>query len=148
MHKMEDIVATFLADAHPEGKVIPHKYFWDLFGLDKPLPHTPNAKAEREKLHFTTCMDRLKSALLDHKLDLQNVYSQGRRLVPYLERVSCAAEDNDKIIKKALRNRRKRMLAIEHPEQLPLPQQRVRELVLITDDTIMKMVNSRKRYPT
>ena len=95
---------SFLRQGWKCGEVIPHEWFWEAFGMKKPLADTPLALAEREKYKFLKQFEPLRFALLkEHKIYLFNEFSVGYRIVPPSDQTRTAYAEGVREVRKAMR---------------------------------------------
>jgi len=145
----ETAVAQFMKDRHAEGVVIGHEYFWDLFGLVKPRGKNMSIEeAGRINMRFANRMAELVGNLLKlHKVDLQNAFSKGYRIVPHQERISTTVKDFRKTMHKELNRHVDRLVYIDGADNLSFNDQRQRDYVLQMAAAVKHSLRTMPRYP-
>lgn len=133
----------FLEDKHQEGDLIPHVYFWELFGLKQPKGDLVSKKAQ---LAFAGDMEWLKNRLFEHHMDLQNVRKEGYALVRWVERTDAAVTDSKAEIGRAIRMGIKRLESIPNIHMLNSDQQRRHDAGLLMLQHINAIRRNKNRF--
>lgn len=85
-----DAVERFVAMNPGPGAIIPKKWFFDSFGIEKPVTAEDQIRAG---LEFLSSMDRFRSELLeDYMIDLIAVPGEGYKIIPPEEQTKTALD--------------------------------------------------------
>ena len=111
----EHAASTFLLAGFQPGDVIPHEWFWTAFGLQQPTGSMALADAEPLKLRHLTCMDRLRSILLEsNQIALEAKPGIGYRWIVPAQQTRTARDDFQHDIRRITRNFARTLVNVNH----------------------------------
>lgn len=124
----DSVLNEFLGDNHLDGTLIPHSYFWKLFGLKEPRGLVKYEDVKKINFAFASYMANLTEDLLyEHKKCLINEFAKGYKLLSDQDRIPVVSKDTNSALRKAAKNGIDRLSYMDHPEQLPFELQRKRD---------------------
>lgn len=110
----KEALRLFLAEPFRPGDIIPHRWFWNAFGLEEPKPDWRYDRGEKARLDYVAQLDPLRKALLmDHRIDLRSEPGEGYLWVEPGEQTSKAVTDGRKELNKAFRRYGSRLLHVQ-----------------------------------
>ena len=131
------------------GELIPHQFFYDLFECH---PNQEGISVEAYKKrqieflqHFTGFRDHL---LLDHKIDLVNVRTEGYRMVPPSEQAELAERQLHQHLSKMLDKAQRRVSFTRFEELDDHQKHRHREVAVRLKSLSMMASDKRKEIPS
>jgi hypothetical protein len=97
------------------GDVIPHKWFFEAFGLDAPQDTTAYKSSKKTELEFMANFKRLENTLLEERqIALKNIRSVGWQVVAPGEQTDWALNNGATEMKKALKKMYSRQVNVNH----------------------------------
>ena len=78
-----EALKIFLSQNHQQGEIVPKEWFYRNFGIEEPDRSMPYFEGQKLQLQFMSAFESFRQSLLvDHRIDLQNVYARGYKIVP------------------------------------------------------------------